>query len=164
MGASWRYPCAGSKFRLPAALPSGAGVPPTNYFDAYGFGASLPPYSRIGTPRGRIWFSNYGVIVNVQGWGWHVTTLAYGDAQGGAKEKAWYSHRFSGTSSASPIVTGAVACLQGHAKAKLGAPLSPKKVRDILIATGTPQQDDPAAPLAQKIGPQPNLAKALAAI
>ena len=51
-----------------------------------------------------------------------VTTLGYGDAQGGASENTWYTLRFSGTSSASPIVTGAVACLQGRAKAKNGAP------------------------------------------
>jgi subtilisin family serine protease len=145
------------------AIVVGAGVPPTNYFDAYDFSGSFPPYSRIGAPRSRAWFSNYGAIVDVQGWGWHVTTLAYGDAQGGADEKRWYTHRFSGTSSASPIVTGAVACLQGFAKARLGRPLTPSEVRDILKATGTPQADDsPRAPLGQRIGPQPDLARALA--
>jgi len=35
------------------------------------------------------------------GLGWHVTTLGYGDAQGGASENTWYTLRFSGTSSAS---------------------------------------------------------------
>jgi hypothetical protein len=40
--------------------------------------------------------------------------------------------------------------------------LTPPEVRDILKATGTPQADDaPRAPLAQSIGPQPNLAKAM---
>jgi subtilisin family serine protease len=144
------------------AIVVGAGVPPTNYFDAYDAFGMFPIYSRIGAPRSRIWFSNYGRIVDVQGWGWHVTTLAYGDAQGGADEKRWYTHRFSGTSSASPIVTGAVACLQGYAKANIGRVLTPSEVRDILKATGTPQADDaPRAPLAQRIGPQPNLAKAV---
>ncbi len=145
------------------AIVVGAGVPPTNCFDAYAF-PGFAPYSRIGAPRSRIWFSNYGKIVNVQGWGWHVTTLGYGDAQGGANEKTWYTLRFSGTSSASPIVTGAVACLQSYAKAKLGTVLTPARVRDILINTGTPQADDaPRAPVGQKIGPQPNLVRALAA-
>jgi len=59
---------------------------------------------------------------------------------------------------------GAVACLQGLAKAKLGDPLPPAKVRDILMSTGTPQEADAAAPLAQRIGPLPNLAKAVATI
>ncbi len=86
----------GENFQLPiyngtglqrdsGAVVVGAGIPPTNYFDVDGFG-SFPGYSKIGVPRSRIWFSNYGRIVNVQGWGWHVTTLGYGDAQGGASE------------------------------------------------------------------------------
>ncbi|MCI0680547.1 MAG: hypothetical protein L0Y71_00465, partial [Gemmataceae bacterium] len=57
-----------------------------------------------------------------------------------------------------------VACLQSYAKAKLGTVLTPARVRDILINTGTPQADDaPRAPVGQKIGPQPNLVRALAA-
>ena len=96
--------------------------------------------NRIGVPRSRIWFSNYGKIVNVHAWGWHVTTLGYGDAQGGASENTWYTLGFSGTSSASPIVTGSVACLQGRSKSKNGAPMTPAKVRKILMATGTPQE------------------------
>jgi subtilisin family serine protease len=141
------------------AIVVGAGIPPTNLFDYFAY-PGFPGYSKIGVPRSRIWFSNYGKIVNVQGWGWHVTSLGYGDAQGGADENKWYTHRFSGTSSASPIVTGAVACIQGVAKAKLGAPLPPNKVRDILVKTGTPQQSGPGVPLSQHIGPLPNLVKA----
>lgn len=143
------------------AIIVGAGVPPTNHVDFDGFGAGLPSYASLGVPRSRIFFSNYGKIVNVQAWGWHVTTLGYGDAQGGASENIWYTLRFSGTSSASPIVTGAVACLQGRAKAKNGAPLTPKKVRDILMSTGTPQQAGPGVPLTQNIGPQPDLVEAM---
>lgn len=144
------------------AIVVGAGVPPTNFFDHAGAGASMPGYAEIGVPRSRIWFSNHGKIVNVQGWGWHVTTLGYGDAQGGtADENRWYTHRFSGTSSASPIVTGAVAALQGAAKAKLGAPLTPAKVRSLLMSTGTPQVAGPGVPLSQRIGPLPSLAAAL---
>ena len=140
------------------AIVVGAGIPPTNHFDVDN------AYASIGVPRSRIWFSNYGKIVNVQAWGWHVTTLGYGDAQGGASENTWYTLRFSGTSSASPIVTGAVACLQGRAKAKNGAPLTPAKVRSILMATGTPQVAGPGVPLTQRIGPQPNLPKAMAQV
>ncbi len=143
------------------AIVVGAGVPPANFFDFDGSGGFGPAYSSIGVPRSRIWFSNYGKIVNVQGWGFHVTTLAYGDLQGDASENKWYTARFSGTSSASPIVTGAVACLQGRSWSKNGAPLTPKKVRDILIKTGTPQVAGPGVPLTQHIGPQPNLVKAM---
>jgi subtilisin family serine protease len=140
------------------AIVVGAGIPPTNHFDTDN------GYAAIGVPRSRIWFSNYGKIVNVQAWGWHVTTLGYGDAQGGASENTWYTLRFSGTSSASPIVTGSVACLQGRARAKNGSPLSPAKVRTILMSTGTPQQAGPGVPLTQNIGPQPNLPKAMALV
>ena len=143
------------------AIVVGAGVPPTNHIDFDGFGAGFPSYQSVGVPRSRIFFSNYGKIVNVQGWGWHVTSLGYGDAQGDASENKWYTLRFSGTSSASPIVTGAVACLQGRARAKNGAPMTPKKVRDILMATGTPQQAGPGVPLSQRIGPLPNLVEAM---
>lgn len=143
------------------AIVVGAGVPPTNHLDFDGFGASMPGYSSLGVPRSRIFFSNYGKIVNVQAWGWHVTTLGYGDAQGGPNENSWYTLRFSGTSSASPIVTGSVACIQGRSKAKNGAPLSPAQVRHILMKTGTPQQAGPGVPLSQHIGPQPNLPEAM---
>ena len=146
------------------AILVGAGIPPTNHFDYFGPDWNFDRYGKIGEPRSRIWFSNYGKIVNVQAWGWHVTTTGYGDAQGGKDENRWYTLRFSGTSSASPIVTGAVSCIQGHAQAKLGHPLKPKDVRDLLIKTGTPQEKGPGVPLAQHIGPQPNLIKALKAI
>jgi hypothetical protein len=136
------------------AIVVGAGVPPTNFFDID------TNYDSIGVPRSRIWFSNYGKIVNLQAWGWHVTTLGYGDAQGGPANR-WYTLRFSGTSSASPIVTGAVASLQGRARAVRGTPLEPKRVRQILVDTGTPQQAGPGVPVTQHIGPQPDLPKAL---
>jgi subtilisin family serine protease len=145
------------------AIIVGAGIPPANYVDFDGGGTGVA-YQSIGVPRSRIWFSNYGKIVNVQGWGFHVATLAYGDLQGDASENKWYTLRFSGTSSASPIVTGAVACLQGRARAKNSAPLTPAKVRNILMSTGTPQAAGPGVPVTQRIGPLPNLAKAMAQV
>lgn len=54
--------------------------------------------------------------------------------------------------------------------AKLGAPLSPAKVRSLLMASGTPQVAGPGVPLlnqfrgdslSQRIGPLPNLPVAL---
>ena len=149
------------------AIVVGAGIPQNNHMDYFGRDWShlgFDRYSKIGVPRSRIFFSNYGKIVNVQAWGWHVTSTGYGDAQGGTDQNRWYTHRFSGTSSASPIVTGAVACIQGQAIRKHGSPLRPKRVRDILIKTGTPQESGPDVPLRQHIGPQPNLLKALARV
>ena len=150
---------AGSNLRRDSgAIVVGAGVPPNNFYD-YTQGAGVR-YTKMGVPRSRAWFSNYGRIVNLQGWGEHVTTLGYGDAQGGS-QKRWYTHRFSGTSSASPIVTGAVACLQGIAL-HAGSPFTPAEVRRLLISTGTRQASDPARPRTQHIGPLPNLEKAIA--
>jgi subtilisin family serine protease len=143
------------------AIVVGAGIPPANHVDFDGFGGGLPGYTSLGVPRSRIFFSNYGRILNVQGWGWHATTLGYGEAQGGASENTWYTLRFSGTSSASPIVTGAVACLQGRAKAKTGSFLTPSKVRQILVSTGTPQAAGPGVPRSQHIGPLVNLPRAM---
>jgi subtilisin family serine protease len=143
------------------AIVVGAGIPPANAFDFDGGGGFGAAYQQIGVPRSRIWFSNYGKIVNLQAWGFHVTTLAYGDLQGHSSENKWYTLRFSGTSSASPIVTGAVACLQGRAKAKNGAPMTPAKVRRILMQSGTPQVAGPGVPVSQRIGRQPDLVKAM---
>ena len=144
------------------AIVVGAGVSPSNRIDFNGFGTGMPAYTFLGNPRSRIFFSNYGKIVNLQGWGWHVSTLGYGDAQGGPDPNRHYTFRFSGTSSASPIVTGAVACLQGVAKARRGGPLTPAKVREILVKTGTPQEDSPGVPAASNhIGPQPDLVAAI---
>ena len=140
------------------AIVVGAGVPVTNYYDHTT--GSAQRYTKIGVPRSRAWFSNYGKIVNVQGYGDHVTTLGYGDAQGGPEDQ-WYTHRFSGTSSASPIVTGVVACLQGIALTT-GGPFSPSELRALLISTGTPQADDPDHPKSQHIGPLPDIEKAIA--
>ena len=141
------------------AIVVGAGVPPTNYYD-YTTG-SADRYRKMGNPRSRTWFSNYGKIVNVQGWGEHVTTTGYGDAFNDGQENHWYTHRFSGTSSASPIVTGAVACLQGIAQSSGGAPFTPGEIRKLLMDTGTPQADDPIRPKTERIGPLPNLEMAI---
>lgn len=141
------------------AIVVGAGVPPTNYIGHEGDTYGLASYGWLGPPRSRIWFSNYGSIVNMQAWGWHVTTLGYGDAQGGNRNR-WYTHRFSGTSSATPIIASAVAAIQSSAMQHYGEPLKPMKVREILIRSGWNQVDSPTAPLSENIGPQPDLISA----
>lgn len=119
-------------------------------------GAGAPPSGNYGPARSRLGFSNYGERVDCQGWGREVVTTGYGDLYAGSSEDDWYTDSFSGTSSASPIVTGAVAVLQGIAKAA-GKLLGPIDVRTRLRTTGTAQQSSPAAPLSQRIGSQPDL-------
>ncbi|WP_377517051.1 S8 family serine peptidase [Microbulbifer taiwanensis] len=84
-------------------------------------------------------FSNYGARVNVFSWGWNVTTTGYGSLHN--EPNAKYTATFSGTSSANPIVSGAVASLQGIARAAgLGA-LGTGEMRDLVSLTGYPMQN-----------------------
>lgn len=118
-------------------------------------GAGGPPRAGY-DDRARLDFSNYGGRVDVQGWGRKVATLDYGDLQRCAGADRHYTNEFAGTSSASPIVAGAAILVQSYAKQQ-GRTLTPREVRDLLRATGTPQSSD----LSQQIGPRPDLARAL---
>ncbi|NIL95870.1 MAG: S8 family serine peptidase, partial [Planctomycetales bacterium] len=124
-------------------------------------GAGAPPPGTHGRDHGpdrsRLGFSNYGARVDAQGWGREVTTAGYGDLQGGSDEDLWYTDRFSGTSSASPIVVGALACVQGVLRAQGGNLMTPADAIQALRATGSPQQDAPGRPLTQRIGNRPDL-------
>ena len=120
-------------------------------------GAGAPPGVDV-PERGRLAFSNYGARVDVQGWGLHVATLDYGDLQGCSQPSRKYTALFAGTSSASPVVAGAVLAIQGAVKRAKGAPLSPADMRALLVTTGTPE----AAPT-HVIGPLPHVGRALTA-
>lgn len=129
-------------------------------------GAGAPPPNTHGRDHGpdrsRLDFSNWGALLDAQGWGREVTTSGYGDLQGGANEDEWYTDRFSGTSSASPIVVGALSCVQGILRARSRVPLSPARARELLRATGSPQQDGPGRPRTQRIGNRPDLRQLIA--
>ncbi|MEK7774750.1 MAG: S8 family serine peptidase [Candidatus Zixiibacteriota bacterium] len=107
----------------------------------------------------RINFSNYGERVNLQGYGNGVYTTGYGDLYSAGGENFYYTATFSGTSSASPIIAGSVACLQGRYKNLYGVPLNSDEARELLVSTGTAQLGNTS----QHIGPRPNLAGAFAA-
>ena len=119
-------------------------------------GAGAPPPGTHGRDHGpdrsRLGFSNYGALVDAQGWGREVTACGYGDLQGGTDENLWYTDQFSGTSSASPIVVGACACVQGARRAQGRTPFTPAQMRAALRRTGSPQQDAPGRPSSQRIG------------
>ncbi len=127
-------------------------------------GAGSPPSGNYGPDRSRLSFSNWGALIDAQGWGREVTTTGYGDLQGGLNEDEWYTDQFSGTSSASPIIVGTLACVQGVLLSSGRILLSPARARELLRATGSPQQDAPGRPSTQHIGNRPNLRMLIASV
>merc|ERR1719203_1917146 len=94
-----------------------------------------------GTPRhSKASFSTYGSRVDVQAWGdWTVMTSGYGECtgfSGASTPGSRYTPSFSGTSSASAITAAALTLFQSWALRELGAPLTPRNLRDILRRTG----------------------------
>ncbi len=116
-----------------------------------------------GSPaRSRLSFSDYGARVNLQGLGdCVVTTGWYGDLYNAGGVNAWYTNSFSGTSSASPVVTAAVASLSSAYEALNQKSPTPQWVRGILILLGTKQDTTSNGALTGNIGPLPDLARAL---
>ncbi|WP_402469691.1 S8 family serine peptidase [Isoptericola aurantiacus] len=150
--------------RRPRGFPSGW----TNPFDpanptsgAVVVGAGAPPPGthdrNHGPDRSRLGFSNWGRRVDVQGWGREVTSTGYGGLQGGTDPDRHYTDTFSGTSSASPIVVGAIAAVQGVLRARNRPLLSPARAIELLRSTGSPQTDAPGRPRTQRIGNRPDL-------
>ncbi|HXU83589.1 MAG TPA: S8 family serine peptidase, partial [Polyangia bacterium] len=135
------------------AILVGAGAPPPGTHGA-----------NHGPDRSRLDFSNYGAAVDAQGWGREVTTCGYGDLQGGGNEDLWYTNQFSGTSSASPILVGSIACIQGVRRARSLTPLTATEVRALLRSTGSPQTDAPGRPATQRIGNRPNIREMIARV
>lgn len=112
------------------------------------------------TPLG---FSNYGVRLDANGWGSYVATTGgrEGDLYGGSlgDHDRYYTQIFGGTSSATPMVAGAVLSIQGMHLAKYGVPLSPVAMRDLITATGTPHQAG-----GRYVGPRPDIYRAWALV
>jgi hypothetical protein len=124
-----------------------------------GAGAPPPADTLVDPPdRSRLGFSNYGMRVDLQGYGIRVVTTGYGGLFNPGDTNQHYTAGFSGTSSASPIVTGSVVCIQGRFKhVSGGRTMTAKEIRDLLYATGSPQ----TSTVTQHIGPRPNLGAAI---
>lgn len=118
-------------------------------------------------PRSRLSWSNYGSRVDVQGWGEDIVTTGgrsapnYHDLRDDPDPSRCYTQTFGGTSGASPIIVGAVACLSGILAAAHRPSPSPAAMRRLLVETGAPQQDGPHGPASQHIGPLPDLRRAV---
>lgn len=92
-------------------------------------------------------FSTHGSRVNSFAWGLCVVTTDAGTRS--------YTKNFSGTSSATPIVAGAVASISGVAKAR-GINLTPEQMRELISSTGTKSNRN------AQIGTMPDLKSAIA--
>jgi hypothetical protein len=120
-------------------------------------GAGHPPAS-AGVDRSKITYSNWGERVNLQGYGSHVHTLGYGYLYSGGSRDSWYTNIFDGTSAAAPIVAGTILSVSGVHQQMLGTVIDADSIRNLLVATGSPQQQPT---LIRHIGPRPNLHAAL---
>ncbi len=97
-------------------------------------------------------FTNFGQRLDVHAFGnSDVFTLGYGDLYGFTPSD-YYTGSFGGTSSASPIIVGACAVLQGIHQAAHGRSLDHAEMRTLLTAYSTPQY-----PHGKLIGPLPDL-------
>ena len=87
-------------------------------------------------------FSTFGSRLTVQAWGQNVMTAGYGVCEfpGSEDVQRHYTPRYSGTSSASDLVAGAVTAIQSYAQNMLGERLGPEEMRALLERTGLPQQ------------------------
>jgi hypothetical protein len=122
-----------------------------------GAGAVDPIFGGSDSTRARLWYSNYGARVDVQGNGERVTSTGYGDLYAIDGPDKYFTSNFGGTSSASPIVTGAVVLLQSVYKQVRGSYLSPAQVRTFLKSTGKAQKSGIYNAVNYHIGPLPDV-------
>ena len=129
-------------------------------------GAGMPPKVVAGTSteqdRSRVRESNFGRMVDAQGWGDRVVTCGYGGlSPNEPNEDRWYTSRFNGTSSAAAMVAGAVGCLQGILRDR-GTVIDALNLRTLLRddQINSKQEDgDFGMASAARIGPRPNLCR-----
>lgn len=116
-------------------------------------GAIMVGAASSSTPHTRLSFSNFGSRIDCFAWGENVNTSSSTTTMPFSLNG--YTTTFNGTSSASPIITGAALLVQGLAEANLGYRFSPRQVRTLLgdSATGTASNN----PTVDRIGVMPNL-------
>lgn len=128
-----------------------------------------------GTATGRLTAcltSNFGSRLDVQALGENVATLGFGDPAFGSVAalrangndgNQFYTRRFSGTSSASALVAGAVAAVNGNNRAEGRPLLASAPMGALLRSTGVPQipQSLFTSTVTRPIGPRVDLRAAL---
>jgi len=114
-------------------------------------GAILVGAASSAAPHTRLLFSNFGSRIDCYAWGENVDTCS----SNSSGSTTMYTAGFNGTSSASPIITGAAAIVQGIVEANLGYRFNPRQIRAILSdqANGTASNN----PATDQIGVMPDL-------
>ncbi|MFO7788628.1 MAG: S8 family serine peptidase [Halospina sp.] len=115
-------------------------------------GAIIVAAASSAAPHTRMNWSTFGARIDCFAWGQNVNTTSSSAA--GATDL--YTTSFGGTSSASPIVTGAALCVQGVFEAQNGFRLSPGQMRILLSDPSV--NTNPAATETTAMGVMPNLA------
>jgi hypothetical protein len=135
--------------------------------------AFVRPGDVIDVPRSRLSFSNYGTRLDVQAWGQAVFTTGIRsdltnnvetcdgyNGNGPGESNRCYTRSYSGTSSASAIIAGVCASVQGALNAAGRAPLTSENFnqlfRNPLLTQAQPSGLNPAI---QRIGDLPDLAR-----
>jgi hypothetical protein len=154
---SWRNPFAPTSPSSGAILV-GAGNPPAG---THGRTVDTIGFHETYVDRARCVFSNYGSRIDCQGWGWEVTSSGGGDLGPHTDHNRLYTDVFAGTSSASPIIAGGLACIQGALRAR-GLPLlTSETARAQLRMHGSAQQPAQGRGIDQRIGMRPDLRQIL---
>ncbi len=115
-------------------------------------GAIMVGAAAPGTHIPECW-TNHGTRIDAHGFGSSVATTGYGGLFNPGDPDQLYTGTFSGTSSASPIITGAAAVTQNLCQQMFGLTIDPLTLRAILAMNGTPQGE----PLSKPIGVLPDL-------
>ncbi|OCL06089.1 subtilisin-like protein [Glonium stellatum] len=109
-------------------------------------GAIMVGAATSSVPHDPMWFTNHGSRIDLYAWGENVDTTTI-------ESEGTYISNFSGTSSATPIISGSALCVQGIAQATMNRRFSPLELRRILAIDGTPSRNGTS----DKIGIMPNL-------
>ncbi len=126
-----------------------------SYMSRGNSGAIIVGAGTPSTAHNKMSFSTYGSRVDVQAWGGSVRTTGYGDySQIGGDFNQNYTN-FSGTSSATPIVSACVVALQSYYYSQASSYMTPSQMRQLLIDTGIAQGSG------GHIGPIPNMQSAI---